>query len=86
MTLDCLNLIMKNKCAPVNSIEPQIYKASIQAMNDGVEIMFVGESSDLVFGGMDKLLSKDWDFDEFMKRYIFTRRCFKRKYIYAICF
>lgn len=59
VTLDCLDLIMKNKCSPVISIEPQIYKASIQAMNDGVEIMFVGESSDLVFGGMDKLLSKD---------------------------
>ena len=34
--------------------------------------MFVGESSDLVFGGMDQLLSKDWTLEEFKKRYIFT--------------
>lgn len=64
---------MKSKCAPVHSIEPQILQAALQAKADGVEIMFVGESSDLVFGGMDGLLSKDWSFDEFMNRYIFTR-------------
>lgn len=34
--------------------------------------MFVGESSNLVFGGMDQLLSRDWTFDEFVHRYIFT--------------
>ncbi|MCD8174999.1 MAG: hypothetical protein LUD41_03515 [Phascolarctobacterium sp.] len=33
--------------------------------------MIIGEGSDLIFGGMDQLLSKDWDFDEFMHRYIF---------------
>ncbi|MBQ7545107.1 MAG: hypothetical protein IJT02_09230 [Synergistaceae bacterium] len=68
-----LTPVMKAKCAPVHSIEPQIYQAALQAEADGVEVMFVGESSDLVFGGMDKLLSKDWSFDEFMNRYTFTR-------------
>ena len=63
---------MKAKSAPVHSIEPQILQAAFQAKNDGVEMMFVGESSDLVFGGMDQLLSKDWTFDEFVKRYTFT--------------
>ena len=63
---------MKAKCAPVHSIEPQILQGALQAKNDGVEIMFVGESSDLVFGGMDKLLAKDWTFDDFMNRYMFT--------------
>ena len=48
---------MTAKCAPVHSIEPQILQAALQAKNDGIEIMFVGESSDLVFGGMDQLLS-----------------------------
>ncbi len=67
-----LDAVMKAKCAPVHSIEPQILQAALQAKSDGIEIMFVGESSDLVFGGMDQLLSKDWDFDEFMHRYIFT--------------
>lgn len=68
-----LEPVMKAKCAPVHSIEPQIFQAALQAKNDGVEMMFVGESSDLVFGGMDSLLSKDWTFDEFVNRYIFTQ-------------
>lgn len=68
-----LDPVMKAKAAPVHSIEPQILQAALQAKADGIEIMFVGESSDLVFGGMDGLLAKDWSFDEFVKRYIFTR-------------
>lgn len=68
-----LDACMKAKCAPVHSIEPQILQAALQAKADGIDIMFVGESSDLIFGGMDGLLAKDWTFDEFMNRYIFTK-------------
>ena len=68
-----LEPVMKAKAAPVHSIEPQILQAALQARADGVEIVFVGESSDLVFGGMDGLLAKDWNFEEFMNRYIFTK-------------
>lgn len=64
-------IVMANKCAPVHSIEPQIYKAGIQAKKDGVEMILVGESADLIFGGMDKLISPKWDFDSFSKRYTF---------------
>ena len=64
--------VMKAKAAPVHSIEPQIYQAALQAQNDGVEIMFIGDSSDYFFGGMDGLLSQDWTLDAFMERYIFT--------------
>lgn len=64
-------IVMKAKCAPVHSIEPQIYKAAIQAKKDGVKMMIVGESADLIFGGMDQLLSRDWKFDEFVNRYTF---------------
>lgn len=67
-----LNAVMEAKCAPVHSIEPQILQAALQAKADGIEMMFVGESSDLVFGGMDGLLAKDWTFDEFVDRYTFT--------------
>lgn len=70
---DHLEAVMKAKFAPVHSIEPQILQAALQAKADGVEMMFVGESSDLIFGGMDGLLAKDWTFDEFMERYIFTK-------------
>jgi asparagine synthetase B (glutamine-hydrolysing) len=71
--LSHLEPVMKAKAAPVHSIEPQILQAALQAKEDGVEIMFVGESSDLVFGGMDGLLAKDWTLIEFMNRYIFTK-------------
>jgi len=68
-----LDACMKSKCAPVHSIEPQILQAALQAKSNGIEMMFVGESSDLVFGGMDGLLAKDWTLEEFMNRYIFTK-------------
>ena len=68
-----LDACMKSKGAPVHSIEPQILQGALQAKADGIEMMVVGESSDLIFGGMDQLLSKDWTLDEFKNRYIFTQ-------------
>ena len=68
-----VDAVMAAKCAPVHSIEPQILQAALQAKADGVQLMLVGESSDLVFGGMDGLLSKDWTFDEFVNRYTFLK-------------
>jgi len=64
-------IVMSQKWAPVHSIEPQIYKAAIMAKKDGVEMLLVGESADLIFGGMDKLISPQWTFDTFTKRYTF---------------
>lgn len=66
-----LPVVMRHRNAPVHSIEPQLYQAALQAKADGVTRMIVGESSDLIFGGMDKLLAKDWTLDEFAKRYTF---------------
>ncbi len=63
-------IVMKSKCSPVHSIEPQIYKAAQIAKADGVELMIIGDGADYVFGGMDKLLSRDWKYDDFVKRYI----------------
>lgn len=62
---------MASKNAPVHSIEPQIYKAAIEAKKNGAEIIIVGESADLIFGGMDKLITPEWDFEGFAKRYTF---------------
>lgn len=64
-------LVMRHKFAPVHSIEPQIFKAAEIAKNDGVQLMIVGESADLIFGGMDKLISPQWTFNAFVKRYTF---------------
>ena len=66
-----LPLVMKRKGAPVHSIEPQIVKAAEEAKKDGVEIMAIGDGADYVFGGMDKLLAKEWTYNEFVKRYIY---------------
>lgn len=63
-------IVMRQKCAPVHSIEPQIYKAAIIAQKQGIECLIIGDGADYVFGGMDKLLSKDWKFDEFVRRYM----------------
>lgn len=64
-------VVMHHKFAPVHSIEPQIYKAAELAKKDGVQLVIVGESADLIFGGMDKLISPEWTFDAFAKRYTF---------------
>ena len=68
---NCLEPVMRTKNAPVHSIEPQLYQAALQAKADGVTRLIVGESSDLIFGGMDQLLSKDWTVEDFSKRYTF---------------
>ena len=64
-------IVMSRKWAPVHSIEPQIYKAAILAKKNGVECIIVGESADLIFGGMDKLITPEWTFDSFAERYTF---------------
>ncbi len=64
-------IVMAKKWAPVHSIEPQIYKASLEAKKDGVEMILVGESADLIYGGMDKLIVPEWDFEGWVKRYTF---------------
>lgn len=64
-------IVMHHKFAPVSSIEAQIYKGAMMAKEDGVQLMIVGESADLIFGGMDKLISPQWTFDGFVNRYTF---------------
>ena len=67
------NYLMQLKKSPLHAIEVALYKAALEAKNDGVQTIFVGNGADSTFGGMDKLLSKDWSFDEFIKRYTFVR-------------
>lgn len=68
---ECLKPVMSSKNAPVHSIEPQLYKAALQAKADGVEMLVIGDAADYVFYGMDGLLSKDWSLDDFYKRAIY---------------
>lgn len=68
-----LEQLMHAKAAPVHSIEPQIHAAAAMAKADGVQRMIVGESADLIFGGMDQLIAREWSYDDFKNRYLFTK-------------
>lgn len=67
-----LSVIMKQKGAPVHSIEVQIYKAAIQAKADGYDKLIFGESADCLYGGLSNILSKDWSIGEFIERYSYV--------------
>lgn len=67
--LESIPVLAKNKKAPFHSIEPLIYKTLKQAKADGLEYVLCGENADVIFGGMDGLLSQDWSFEEFIDRY-----------------
>lgn len=67
----CLLPVMESKNAPVHSIEPQLFKAALQAKADGVDCLVIGDAADYVFYGMDGLLSQDWKFDDYYRRLIY---------------
>lgn len=61
--------LMRKKGAPLHSIEPQIYKACLTAKKEGFKRLIFGENADIIYGGFDRLLSKDWTYGEFIERY-----------------
>ncbi len=69
--LDFSEHLMKQKKSPLHAIEVALYKASKAANEDGITKLIVGNGADSTFGGMDKLLAKDWTYDEFVSRYTF---------------
>lgn len=66
------DVLLEHKKAPFHSIEVQIYKAALRAKELGYTKLLFGEGADLVFGGLDGLLSKDWTFEEFVERFNFV--------------
>ena len=64
--------VMAHKGAPVHSIEPQLYAAAMQAKRDGISMLVIGDAADYVFGGMDGLLSRNWGYDEYVKRSVYV--------------
>jgi asparagine synthetase B (glutamine-hydrolysing) len=66
------DVLMKHKKSPLHAIEVALYKAALTAKQDGIDQLIVGNGADSTFGGMDKLLSKDWSYEEFKKRYTFV--------------
>lgn len=69
--LDSLEPLIKNRCAPLHPMEPALYKAVCQAKQDGIKHLVTGYGADGLFAGQDKLWSKDWALEEFIKRYTF---------------
>lgn len=61
------------KRSPLHAAEVGLYLAARAAADDGFDRVLVGNGADSTFGGMDKLLSRDWTFDEFVERYTFVQ-------------
>ena len=66
-----MDKLMLNKKSPLHAVEVGLFKAASIASEEGVKTLILGNGADSTFGGMDKLLSRDWTFDEFVKRYTF---------------
>ena len=64
--------LMRFKRAPLHAIEVSLHKAALAAQADGIDTLVVGNGADSTFGGMDKLLSRDWTLEEFYRRYTFV--------------
>lgn len=64
-------ILMEHKGAPIHSIEAQIYLAAKKAKEDGIDKFIFGENADIIYGGMDGLLAKDWTYAEFVDRYTY---------------
>ena len=67
-----MNPLMLHKRSPLHAIEVALYKAASIARQDGVKTLIVGNGADSTFGGMDKLLARDWTLEEFITRYTFV--------------
>ena len=70
--LNTMDELMLKDGAPIIPNEPQAYKIAKLAKQNGAEYMIYGDCADTEFGGMDRLLSKDWTYDEWVKRYTFA--------------
>ena len=69
--LSVIDKLIKNKSSPLHPIEPALYIASLKIKSDGFDRIIAGCNADGKFGGLDKILGKDWRINEFIKRYSF---------------
>lgn len=69
--LNILPEIHKYLNAPVHSIAPQIYKALAIAKDEGFNKIISGYGADCTFGGLDRILAKDRNIEEFSQWYTF---------------
>ena len=64
--------LMRQKGAPIHSIEVQIAKAARKAKEDGFDRLMFGESADVNYGGQSGLFSGTWAFGQWVDRYSYV--------------
>lgn len=64
-----MDLMMQNDRCPVTANEPQVFALVEKAKKDGAKLIILGDAADMVFGGLDKKLSRDWSFTEWIHEY-----------------
>lgn len=69
-----MDYLMTIKKSPIHPCEIPVYMCCLKAKEIGIKILFSGWGADTHFGGMDKLLSKNWTLDEFKTRYEYCPR------------
>lgn len=70
--VNTMDELMLHDGAPIIPNEPQAYKLAKLAKQNGVKCIVYGDCADTEFGGMDKMLSKDWTFGDWIERYNFV--------------
>lgn len=71
--LENIDKLMLNDGCPVFANEPQVYKLTTVIKDAGAELIILGDNADMAFGGMDGMLSKDWDYEGWKNRYTFVK-------------
>ena len=69
--LDSMDELMLQDGCPISSNEPQVYKLAQRIKQDGCNLVIIGDNADMAFGGMSELISRDWKFDDWKKRYTY---------------
>lgn len=70
--VETMDELMLSDGSPIIPNEPQAYKLARIAKEDGASCIIYGDCADTEFGGMDRLLSKDWTYEGWVKRFSFT--------------
>lgn len=70
--LESIDALMLRDGCSVFANEPQVYKLTKKIQQDGAEIIIFGDNADMAFGGYDRLLLRDWTYDDWIKRFTFV--------------
>ena len=71
---DNIDYLMSVKKNPIHPCEIPVYMCCKKAKEMNIKILLSGWGADTHFGGMDKLISKDWKLENFKKRYEYCPR------------